>query len=89
MPIILLDQCYLQAVCIISIKKIAGYLNHLYDMDISFILTSERITSQPLFTLSSSNNFVLKSKLYDAQGPIIAAVQNFKLFSYENCEYLK
>jgi len=58
-------------------------------MDISFILTSERIASQPLFTLSSSNNFVLKSKPYDAQGPFIAAVQNIKLFSYENCEYLK
>jgi hypothetical protein len=73
-------------VSIISIKKIAGYLNHLYDMDISFILISEHIVSQPLFTLSSSNNFVLKSKLYDAQGPLIAAMQNINLFSYENCE---
>lgn len=70
-------------------KKIAGYLYHLYDVDISVILTSERIVSQPLFTLSSSNNFVLKSKLYDAQGPSIAAMQNINLFSYENCEYLK
>jgi hypothetical protein len=58
-------------------------------MNNSFILTSERIASQPLFTLSSSNNFVLKSKLYDAQGPFIAAVQNFKLFPCENCEYLR
>jgi hypothetical protein len=33
-------------------------------MNNSFILTSERIASQPLFTLSSSNNFAYIYKMY-------------------------
>gem|GEM_PF-2639082 len=43
-----------------------------------FILISDLIASQSLNTLYASNTFIFKSKLYDDQAPLIAAMQNIE-----------
>ena len=51
-----------------------------------FILISDLIASQSLNTLYASNTFIFKSKLYDNQVPLIAAMQNIE---WSACEKRK
>ena len=63
---------------------IAGYLNHLYDLDMSSILISEFITSQALETLRSKHTVVYEPELYKNRLALIAALQNIDALVVRN-----
>ncbi len=63
---------------------IAGYLNHLYDLDMSSILISEFITSQALETLRSKHTVVYEPELHKDHPALIAALQNIDALVVRN-----
>ena len=63
---------------------IAGYLNHLYDLDMSSILISEFITSQALETLRSKHTVVYEPVLHKDHPALIAALQNIDALVVRN-----
>ena len=63
---------------------IAGYLNHLYDLDMSSILISEFITSQALETLRSKHTVVYEPELHKDRPALIAAMQNIEALVVRN-----
>ena len=63
---------------------IAGYLNHLYDLDMSSILISEFITSQALETLRSKHAVVYEPELHKDRPALIAALQNIDALVVRN-----
>lgn len=63
---------------------IAGYLNHLYDLDMSSILISEFITSQALETLRSKHRVVYEPELHKDRSDLIAALQNIDALIVRN-----
>ena len=63
---------------------IAGYLNHLYDLDMSSILISEFITSQALETLRSKHAVVYEPELHKDRPALIAALQNIDVLVVRN-----
>ena len=63
---------------------IAGYLNHLYDLDMSSILISEFITSQALETLRSKHAVVYEPELHKDRPALIAALQDIDALIVRN-----
>lgn len=63
---------------------IAGYLNHLYDLDMSSILISEFITSQALETLRSKHVVVYEPELHKDRPSLITALQNIDALIVRN-----
>ena len=63
---------------------LAGYLIHLYDIDMSAILISEFITSQALETLRSQHVVVYEPELYKDRSALLAALQNIDALIVRN-----